>query len=313
MILAKGDEERDASLQALGVVQTKDFVDIFKAMSGLPAIIRLIDPPLHEFLPEYDQLVEEVAVLRTRKDLGAEFSPEELEKKEGLLAKSRSMHESNPMIGTRGVRLCLVIPGLVKMQIAAIIEGACLAKQQGADPHPEVMVPLTMHSNELSRIKPMYDAILAETFKKFGFEIDVKFGTMIEVPRACLTSADMAKVAEFYSFGTNDLHQMTLGLSRDDSEGSFLQFYYEWGLFTDSPFQTIDQKGVGRLMKIAVKDGRKTRPDLSVGICGEHGGDPRSIEFCSNLGMNYVSCSPFRVPLARLAAAQAILRNPVPK
>jgi pyruvate,orthophosphate dikinase len=313
MILANGDEERGKALDALGVVQTKDFVEIFKAMSGLPAIIRLIDPPLHEFLPEYDSLVEEVAVLRTRRDLGAEVDLADLTLKEGLLAKSRSMHESNPMIGTRGVRLCLVIPGLVKMQIAAIMEGACIAKTQGADPRPEIMVPLTMHSNELSRIKPMYDAILAETFKKFGFEIDVKFGTMIEVPRACLTSGDMAKVAQFYSFGTNDLHQMTLGLSRDDSEGSFLQYYYEWGLFTDSPFQTIDQKGVGRLMKIAVKDGRKQRPDLSVGICGEHGGDPRSIEFCSNLGMNYVSCSPFRVPLARLAAAQAILRNPVPK
>jgi pyruvate,orthophosphate dikinase len=217
------------------------------------------------------------------------------------------MHESNPMIGTRGVRLCLVIPGLVKMQITAILEGACIAKQQGADPHPEVMVPLTMHSSELARVKPIYDDILAKTFAKYGTTIAVKFGTMIEVPRACLTSAEMAGIAEFYSFGTNDLHQMTLGLSRDDSEGTFLQNYYQWGLFVDSPFQTIDQKGVGRLMKIAVKDGRKTRPDLSVGICGEHGGDPRSIEFCSTLGMNYVSCSPFRVPIARLSAAQAIL------
>ena len=213
------------------------------------------------------------------------------------------------MIGTRGVRLCLVIPGLVKMQIRAIIEGAQIAKAKGFNPMPEIMVPLTMDARELLRIKPMYDEILEESFKKHSQHIHVKFGTMIEVPRAALTSGEMAEIAEFYSFGTNDLHQMTLGLSRDDSEGTFLQNYYEWGLFKDSPFQTIDQSGVGRLMKIAVKDGRKTRPDLSVGICGEHGGDPRSIEFCHKLGMNYVSCSPFRIPIARLAAAQAVLRN----
>jgi pyruvate,orthophosphate dikinase len=309
MILAGEDIERNDSLDALETVQTADFTEIFKAMSGLPTIIRLIDPPLHEFLPEYDQLLEEVTVLRTRRECGAQIDPAELVEKEALLKKARAMHESNPMIGTRGVRLCLIIPGLVKMQITAILEGACLAKQQGADPRPEIMVPLTMHSSELARVKPMFDEVRDKVFAKFGTTIDVKFGTMIEVPRACLTSAEMAKIAEFYSFGTNDLHQMTLGLSRDDSEGTFLQNYYQWGLFVDSPFQTIDQHGVGRLMKIAVKDGRKTRPDLSVGICGEHGGDPRSIEFCSNLGMNYVSCSPFRVPIAWLAAAQAILHR----
>jgi pyruvate,orthophosphate dikinase len=307
MILAADEAGRDAALAQLGVVQTGDFVEIFKAMSGLPTIIRLIDPPLHEFLPEHDVLLEQVTILRTRKECGAPYDVEELAEKEKVLAKARSMHESNPMIGTRGVRLCLVIPGLVRMQIAAIAEGACLAKQQGADPKPEVMVPLTMHSNELARVKPIYDDVLKQVFAKYGFEIEIKFGTMIEVPRACLVSARMAKIAEFYSFGTNDLHQMTLGISRDDSEGSFLQNYYQWGLFVDSPFQTIDQDGVGKLMRMAVKHGRKTRPDLSVGICGEHGGDPRSIEFCSNLGMNYVSCSPFRVPIARLAAAQAIL------
>ena len=308
MILAQDEKDREDALNALQVVQTEDFVEIFKSMSGLPTIIRLIDPPLHEFLPEQESLLEEVTVLRTKRDLGAPYDAEELAKKEALLDKSRSMHESNPMIGTRGVRLCLVVPGLVKMQITAIIEGACKAKLQGADPHPEVMVPLTMHSNELSRIKPIYDEIVSSIPAKYKVELPCKFGTMIEVPRACLTSDEMATVAEFYSFGTNDLHQMTLGLSRDDSEGTFLQNYYEWGLFKDSPFQTIDQTGVGKLMKIAVKDGRKTRPDLSVGICGEHGGDPRSIEFCSNLGMNYVSCSPYRVPVARLAAAQAILK-----
>ena len=243
--------------------------------------------------------------------MGAQIDEAYLEEKEKLLIKSKSMHESNPMIGTRGVRLCLVIPGLVKMQINAILEGAALAEKEGFTPIPEIMVPLTMHSSELARIKPIYDQILKEIRAKYPeSKFPVRFGTMIEVPRACLTSAEMAKVAEFYSFGTNDLHQMTLGLSRDDSEGTFLQNYYEWGLFTDSPFQTIDQNGVGRLMKIAVKDGRKTRPDLVVGICGEHGGDPRSIEFCHTLGMNYVSCSPFRIPIARLAAAQAVLRNP---
>jgi pyruvate,orthophosphate dikinase len=311
MILATNDEQRDEALNDLGQVQTADFVEIFKSMSGLPTIIRLIDPPLHEFLPDYDKLLEEVTELRVKRQMGVEIDVAYLEEKEKLLIKSRSMHESNPMIGTRGVRLCLVIPGLVKMQINAILEGAALAEKEGFKPMPEIMVPLTMHSSELARIKPIYDTILKDVRAKYpDSKFEVKFGTMIEVPRACLTSAEMAKVAEFYSFGTNDLHQMTLGLSRDDSEGTFLQNYYEWGLFKDSPFQTIDQNGVGRLMKIAVKDGRKTRPDLVVGICGEHGGDPRSIEFCHTLGMNYVSCSPFRIPIARLAAAQAVLRNP---
>lgn len=309
MILAQDDAERDACLQKLQEVQTEDFEQIFEAMSGLPTIIRLIDPPLHEFLPEYDTLLEDVTALRTRKELGAEYNAQELAEKEALLAKSRAMRESNPMIGTRGVRLCLVIPGLVKMQITAIMEGACKAQQKGFKPHPEIMVPLTMNATELARIKPTYDEIVAEEFKKYNTSFPVKFGTMMEVPRACLTSDEMARIAEFYSFGTNDLHQMTLGLSRDDSEGTFLQNYYNWGLFKDSPFQTIDQNGVGKLMKSAVKNGRKTRKDLIVGICGEHGGDPRSIEFCHRLGMNYVSCSPFRVPIARLAAAQAVLHG----
>lgn len=309
MILAKSDQERDEALQKLGEIQTKDFVGIFKAMSGYPTVIRLIDPPLHEFLPEYDVLLEKVTVLRTRKELGAPYDEKELAEQEELLDKTRAMRENNPMIGARGVRLCLIIPGLVKMQITAIMEGACLAQKEGADPHPEVMVPLTMNASELDKIKPIYDEIVKSTFEKYHTKFEVKFGTMMEVPRACLTSEEMAEVAEFYSFGTNDLHQMTLGLSRDDSEGTFLQNYYSWGLFKDSPFQTIDQTGVGKLMKIAVKHGRKERKDLVVGICGEHGGDPRSIEFCHNLGMNYVSCSPYRVPVARLAAAQAVLRN----
>ncbi|EAY20915.1 pyruvate, phosphate dikinase family protein [Trichomonas vaginalis G3] len=311
MILADNDKDREAALDELEHVQTQDFVHMFKSMSGLPTIIRLIDPPLHEFLPEYDQLLEEVTVLRTRKELGAPYDPKMLEEKEMLLSKAKSMHESNPMIGTRGVRLCLVIPGLVKMQISAILEGVAIAQKEGANPLPEIMVPLTMDVSELQRIKPTYNEILEKVQKEHGIKIHCKFGTMIEVPRAALTSGQIATLAEFYSFGTNDLHQMTLGLSRDDSEGSFLQNYYEWGLFKDSPFQTIDQNGVGRLMKIAVEDGRVTRPDLSVGICGEHGGDPKSIDFCHRLGMNYVSCSPFRIPIARLAAAQAVIRNPV--
>ena len=309
MILAEDEATRDKALDQLEVVQTQDFITMFKSMSGLPTIIRLIDPPLHEFLPEYDTLLQDVTILRTKKECGAQIDEKMLREKEILLEKAKSMHESNPMIGTRGVRLCLVIPGLVKMQISAILEGAMQAKQQGADPHPEIMVPLTMDARELGRVKPIYDEILAKVEQKYNTKLDVKFGTMIEVPRAALTSGEMAELAEFYSFGTNDLHQMTLGLSRDDSEGSFLQNYYEWGLFKDSPFQTIDQNGVGRLMKIAVKDGRKVRKNLVVGICGEHGGDPRSIDFCHRLGMNYVSCSPFRIPIARLAAAQAVLRN----
>jgi pyruvate,orthophosphate dikinase len=309
MILADTDAQREDSLNILGEMQTQDFVEIFQAMSDLPTIIRLIDPPLHEFLPEFDTLLQEVTIMRTRKELGAPVNEEELAQKEKLLSKSRSLHESNPMIGTRGVRLCLIIPGLVRMQIRAILEGACIALQKGFNPMPEVMIPLTMHVSELERIKPMYDEVMASVLAKYDVKLHVKFGTMIEVPRACLTSKSIATVAEFYSFGTNDLHQMTLGLSRDDSEGTFLQNYYEWGLFKDSPFQTIDQDGVGRLMKIGVKDGRKTRPDLSVGICGEHGGDPASIDFCHRLGMNYVSCSPYRIPIARLAAAQAVIRN----
>jgi pyruvate,orthophosphate dikinase len=310
MILAENDTKRDECLRILGEIQTDDFEKIFESMTDLPTVIRLIDPPLHEFLPCFDVIHEEVLVLKTRKECGVAIDENLLLEKQKLLNKARELRESNPMIGTRGVRLCLVIPGLVRMQIKAIVEGACLARKKGFNPIPEVMIPLTMHVSELIRIKPIYDEVLAEVLGKYGMQdLHIKFGTMIEVPRACLTSDEIARVAEFYSFGTNDLHQMAMGMSRDDSEGGFLQHYYEWGLFQDSPFQTIDQVGVGKLMRTAVKDGRKVRPDISVGICGEHGGDPRSIDFCHRLGMNYVSCSPFRIPVARLAAAQAVLRN----
>lgn len=309
LILSHDEKEIEDTLALLRTIQTHDFEMLFEAMDGLPTVIRLIDPPLHEFLPEYETLLEEVTVLKTRKDLGAEYDEKDLEDKEALLQKTRSMQKNNPVIGARGVRLCLIVPGLIKMQITSIIEGACLAKQKGFDPIPEIMVPLTMSISELAKVKPIYDEVIETVTNQYGEYIDVKFGTMIEIPRAALTSCEIAEIAEFYSFGTNDLHQMTLGLSRDDSEGSFMQSYYEWGLFKESPFQTIDQGGVGRLMKIAVKDGRKTRKDLVVGICGEHGGDPRSIDFCNALGMNYVSCSPYRIPVARLAAAQAILKG----
>ena len=311
LILSDSDDDRNELLNKLETYQTQDFITIFEAMSGLPTIVRLIDPPLNDFLPEHSKLIEEVAVLRTKKELGKEIDEKLLEEKEKLLERSTQLHESNPSIGIRGVRLCLVIPGLVRMQIRAILEGAFQTKTKGFNPMPEIMVPLTMDVSELERIKPIFDEVVQEVQNKYKTEINVKFGTMIEVPRAALTSGEIAKLAEFYSFGTNDLHQMTLGLSRDDSEGTFLQNYYEWGMLKESPFKTIDQNGVGRLMKIAIKDGRKVRKDLSVGISGEHGGDPKSIDFCHRIGMNYVSCAPSRIPVARLAAAQAVLNNPV--
>jgi pyruvate,orthophosphate dikinase len=309
MILADDEAAQKVALDKLSVIQTKDFEEIFEAMNGRPVVIRLIDPPLHEFLPDFEKLIIEFTELNTKKNLKHPIDEARLAELDKLIKKSRQHHESNPMIGTRGVRLCLIIPGIVKMQIHSIIEGACLAQKKGSKPIAEVMIPLTMEAKELYRIKPIYDEILAEVQKKYNTTIHVKFGTMIEVPRACLTSDEIAKIAEFYSFGTNDLHQMALGLSRDDAEAGFLMQYYEWELFKESPFKTIDQIGVGKLMRMAVEDGRKIRPDLSVGICGEHGGDPESIEFCHRLGMNYVSCSPFRIPIARLAAAQAVLRN----
>lgn len=282
-------------------LQREDFYGIFKAMDGLPVIIRLLDPPLHEFLPSLEELIEEVATLKVQ----GKSDPT----KEELLATVRDMHEFNPMLGLRGCRLGITLPPLNTMQVRAIFEAACDAAKEGVDVHPEVMIPLTGHINELKEIQPLLEEVAQQVMKEKGIEIKYKFGTMIEIPRAALTAGEIAEMAEFFSFGTNDLTQMTYGISRDDAERKFLLAYVEKGILPRNPFQTIDQTGVGRLMEIAVQEGRATRPDLEVGICGEHGGDPASIAFCHKVGLNYVSCSPFRVPIARLAAAHAVINE----
>jgi pyruvate,orthophosphate dikinase len=232
-----------------------------------------------------------------------------LEQKEELLSKVQSMHESNPMMGLRGIRLSIVMPEIVEMQVRAIFEAAANVKLAGKDPRPEVMIPLTGHVNELTAIQPKLERIAKVVMEEKGIDFPYKFGTMIEIPRAAVTANEIAKVAEFFSFGTNDLTQMTFGYSRDDAERSFLVTYVEQGILPKNPFQTLDRDGVGRLMKTAVDDGHAARPHLEVGICGEHGGDPASIEFCHMIGNNYVSCSPFRVPIARLAAAHAAIKH----
>lgn len=302
MILAKTSEERKKALNELLPTQRADFEGLFSAMTGLPVIIRLIDPPLHEFLPSEESVFEEVITKRLKGET------EGLAEKEALLADIRTMHESNPMMGLRGVRLSIAIPEIVEMQVRAIFEAAANVKLAGKEPRPEVMIPLTGHVNELKWIQPRLEEIAKNVMEEKKVDFHYKFGTMIEIPRAAVTSAEIAEVAEFYSFGTNDLTQMTFGYSRDDAERSFLVKYVEEGILPKNPFQTIDRDGVGRLMKVAIEDGRKARPSLEVGICGEHGGDPESIEFCHIIGNNYVSCSPFRVPVARLAAAHAAIK-----
>ncbi len=303
MILAKSSEERKAALDELLPFQRSDFEGLFEVMDGLPVIIRLIDPPLHEFLPDLVELATEVAEMR------AKGETEGLAEKESLLQAVESLHESNPMMGMRGVRLSIVMPEIVEMQVRAIFEAAANQALKGVVVKPEVMIPLVSHVNELKVIQPRLQRIAKEVMEEKGVQFDYKFGTMIEIPRAALTAREIAEVAEFFSFGTNDLTQMTFGYSRDDAEARFLLTYVETGILPKNPFQTIDVDGVGRLMKMAIEEGRATRPDLEVGICGEHGGDPASIEFCHHAGNNYVSCSPFRVPIARLAAAQAALKE----
>jgi pyruvate,orthophosphate dikinase len=301
MILAEKPEERKAALDELLPFQRSDFEGLFEAMDGLPVIVRLIDPPLHEFLPSLEELIEEVAVLRLK------GPSQELEEKERLLQSVRALHESNPMMGLRGVRLSILMPEIVEMQVRAIFEAAANVTLKGVHAKPEVMIPLTGHVNELKVIQPRLQEIAREVMEEKGVQFPYKFGTMIEIPRAALTAAEIAEVAEFFSFGTNDLTQMTFGYSRDDAERNFLLVYVERGVLPENPFQSIDRDGVGRLMEMATREGRASRPDLEVGICGEHGGDPKSIRLCHEYGLNYVSCSPFRVPVARLAAAHAAL------
>jgi pyruvate,orthophosphate dikinase len=289
LILATTPEERQAALDALEPLQRDDFIGILTAMDGLPVTIRLIDPPLHEFLPDITELSVKIALA----------GDAATEKDRRLLEAVKRLHEQNPMLGLRGVRLGLVIPGLFAMQVRAIAEAAAERKRQGGDPKPEIMIPLVGSVQELEIVREEAERILAET------GVEAMIGTMIEVPRAALTAGQIAEAAEFFSFGTNDLTQMTWGFSRDDVEAAFFSRYLELGVFGVSPFETLDREGPGRLMRIAVEEGRATRPDLQLGICGEHGGDPDSVHFCHEIGLDYVSCSPFRVPVARLEAGRA--------
>jgi pyruvate,orthophosphate dikinase len=294
LILADTDAEREAALAALLPLQRSDFTEILRAMDGLPVTVRLIDPPLHEFLPDLTTLSVEVAVAEAR---GEQADPKRVK----LLEEVRRLHEMNPMLGLRGVRLGLVIPGLFALQVRALAEAAAALKAEGLDPRPEVMVPLVGAVQELEIVRDEAEQILAEV----GVEAPV--GTMIEVPRAALTAGQIAEAAEFFSFGTNDLTQMGWGFSRDDVESAFFSRYLDLGIFGVSPFETLDSQGVGRLVRIACEEGRATRPDLHLGVCGEHGGDPESIHFFHEVGLDYVSCSPFRVPVARLEAGRAAI------
>jgi pyruvate,orthophosphate dikinase len=302
MILAKTSEERTKQLNLLLPTQRKDFDGLFEAMNGYPVIIRLIDPPLHEFMPDEEALLEEVITMRVKGETKG------LAEKDELLAEIKGLHESNPMMGLRGVRLSIVMPEIVEMQVRAIFEAAADCTKRGIVVHPEVMIPLTGTVKELEWIQPRLERIAAAVMDEKKVKFTYKFGSMIEIPRAAVTAGEIAKHAQFFSFGTNDLTQMTFGYSRDDAERNFLITYVEQGILPKNPFQTLDREGVGKLMQWAVNEGRKTRPDLEVGICGEHGGDPDSIEWCHIIGNNYVSCSPFRVPIARLAAAHIALK-----
>jgi pyruvate,orthophosphate dikinase len=297
LILATNEEERQHALDALEPLQRGDFVEILEAMDGLPVTIRLIDPPLHEFLPDLTELSVKIALA----------GDAATEKDKELLAAVRRLHEQNPMLGLRGVRLGLVIPGLPDMQVRAIAHAAAQLKQAGKDPQPEIMIPLTATVQEMEISREQTQKALADVEEETGTHVHIPIGTMIEVPRAALTAGPIAASAEFFSFGTNDLTQMTWGFSRDDVEGAFFSKYIELGIFGVSPFETIDRDGVGRLVDIAVKEGRAARPDLHLGVCGEHGGDPDSVHFFHQVGLDYVSCSPFRVPVARLEAGRAAL------
>jgi pyruvate,orthophosphate dikinase len=299
LILAETDADRKAALDALEPMQRGDFTEILEAMDGLPVTIRLIDPPLHEFLPDYTELSVKVAVA------GDKATAQDLR----LLDAVRRLHEQNPMLGLRGVRLGLVIPGLFDMQVRAIARAASDRITAGGDPHPEIMIPLVATVQELEITRDAAEKVLAEVAEETGIEVHALIGTMIEVPRAAVTAGEIARSADFFSFGTNDLTQMTWAFSRDDVEGAFFSPYIAKGIFGVSPFETIDAGGVGRLIKIAAAEGRATRPGLELGVCGEHGGDPASVWFFHEAGLDYVSCSPFRVPIARLEAGRAAVSS----
>ncbi len=301
LILADTEAEREESLKELLPLQKADFVELFKAMDGLPVTIRLLDPPLHEFLPDITELSVRVALAESRQ--------ESHENDLRLLQAVHRLHEQNPMLGLRGVRLGLVIPGLFTMQVRAIAEAAAERKAAKGDPRAEIMIPLVGTVQELEIVRDEADQVVAEVEAATGTQLKLAIGTMIELPRAALTAGQIAEAAEFFSFGTNDLTQTVWGFSRDDVEASFFTAYLEKGIFGVSPFETIDKDGVGSLVSLAAKAGRETRPDLKLGVCGEHGGDPESVHFFHEVGLDYVSCSPFRIPVARLEAGRAAVQS----
>jgi pyruvate,orthophosphate dikinase len=304
MILADSEKERRVELAKLLPFQRDDFYGILKAMKGLPVVIRLIDPPLHEFLPSLEDLLVEVTTAQAKGEPAKKWAHSAK-----LLDAVRRLHEQNPMLGLRGCRLGLLFPEIIEMQVRAIIEAAVKLRSERVDVHPEIMIPLVGTLEELRRTRGYLEDTVRAVLRTSKTKVDYKFGTMIELPRAALTAGEIAEDAEFFSFGTNDLTQTTFGYSRDDAEGKFLLKYVEEKILPANPFETIDRNGVGRLMEIAVREGRATRPGLKIGICGEHGGDPASIALCEELGLDYVSCSPYRVPVARLAAAHARLAS----
>jgi len=312
MIMSDLPIERREALDALLPFQRDDFAGLFRAMDGLPVIARLIDPPLHEFLPDHMALTHDLTDLKIRlkhADTLEKFDTflQQINEKAQVLKRVESLHESNPMLGLRGVRLGIQIPELTTMQVRAIFEAACMVTKEGIEVHPEIMIPLTSHVNELKVQREILEAEAKKVMQEQGTQIDYKFGTMIEIPRAALTADQLADHAEFFSFGTNDLTQTTFGMSRDDAEAGFLIRYMRTKIFPENPFATLDKDGVGRLMALCVKKARSVNPELECGICGEHAGDPRSIALCHEIGLTYVSCSPFRVPVARLAAAHVAL------
>jgi pyruvate,orthophosphate dikinase len=303
MILSEPNSQAEGrELEQLQKFQHDDFYGILKAMDGLPVIIRLLDPPLHEFMPDHEHLALRAAGLRLVGD-----RPNELARVEELMTAVAGLREFNPMLGLRGSRLGIMRPAISRMQVRALFEAACQLRKEGVEVHPEIMVAVTNHANEVKFMRDLIVGVAAEVMEETGVTLEYKVGTMIELPRAAITADELAQYSEFFSFGTNDLTQTTFGISRDDAEGKFLLHYVETGLLPENPFQVIDENGVGYLIRLAVERGRQTRPDVEVGICGEHGGDPKSIHFCHRAGLDYVSCSPFRVPVSRLAAAHIAL------
>jgi pyruvate,orthophosphate dikinase len=339
MIIAETPEDRKSALNKLLPIQRDDFKNIFQVMAPRPVTIRLLDPPIHEFLPTEKQLVDEIHQLQNLREtikgmrvlsdavtfmnhhmevkskVQESADPELVEavilKKETMLKKVRALHEVNPMLGHRGVRLGLTFPEIYEMQIRAILEATAECQKAGIEVHPEIMVPQVCTAQELKRVKEWVEVIRKDVETAFGLILDFKFGSMLEVVRACMRADNLAEEAEFFSFGTNDLTQATFSFSREDAENKFLPMYNVSNILQDNPFEVLDVKGVGRLMKQAVKWGRQARPDMKVGICGEHGGHPASIIFCHGIGLSYVSCSGPRVPIARLAAAHAVLLESV--